>query len=49
MSSGDLWAQRLCPPLLVTFPQRGIWEIKHLPLGVKAGIIYFGEKGEEEE
>lgn len=32
--------------LLVTFPQSGIWEMKHLPLGVKAGLIYFGEKGE---
>ena len=47
--SGDLWAQRLCSPLLVTFPQSGIWEMKHLLLGVKAGLIYFGEKGEGEE
>lgn len=46
---GDLWAQRLLSCLLVTFPQSGIWEMKHLLLGIKAGLIYFGKKGEGEE
>lgn len=47
--SGDLWARHFRSRLLVTFPQSGIWEVKHLPLGIKAGLIYFGEKGEGEE
>lgn len=46
MPSGELRAQRLRSPLLLTFPQSGVWEMKHLLLGAGAGLIDFGEKGE---
>lgn len=49
LPSGELRAQRLLSSLPVTFPLSGIWEMKHLPLGAVAGLIYFGEKGEGEE